>query len=147
MSCKRCNLNKKDFVGLSISPNYYYNGTQWKESTDSFIKKNIRYKGAKVCDNAIYQPFIDKLHLNSKTIGEENGLHSSLLLERTRYLNETGLILNVCKSLCRKQDYKNAKTIFNFLRPRFRSKAHFSRMIVTNYGNAYLKIGRILRTH
>lgn len=147
LSCKRCNLNKKDFTGLALSPNFYHTGKQWKKYKSSFIEKNFSYEGATVKCSKVYLPFIEKMHLNTSTEGEKKGLHLSLLLERTRHLNKIGLLLNLCKNLCLAGDLENARIIYDFLGSYFEKKAQFSRMIVINWGNAYLKIGKFLNSH
>lgn len=145
VSCHRCNLFKGNFLKLAISPNYYYLNNGWKKSTHDFIKKSIWYEGANVIADPNYDPFIKKLKMNGENHGLGIPLYSSLLLARARHLNEVGLLLKVCLSLCLKKDYPNAKCLHNHLEQYFLSGAHFSTMIITNYGKAFLHITKYLK--
>ena len=147
LACNRCNVLKSDFVGLALSPNYYYKKGQWKCSSEDFITKNLKYKGARVESSKEFKSFIEKLYLNESTDIEKKGLHMSLLLERTRYLNKIGAILHACYALCYAKKYEDAKNLFDSLSSCFGKRAHFSRMIVINYGKAFLKIKKFLELH
>ena len=145
VSCHRCNLFKGNFLQLAISPNYYYLYDGWKKSTHDFIKKSIWFDGANVVADSNYDPFIKKLKMNGEDHVLGIPLYSSLLLERARHLNEVGLLLKVCLSLCLKKDYPNAKCLHNHLDQYFLSGAHFSTMIIANYGKAFLCITKYLK--
>lgn len=147
LACARCNILKRDFVGDSLSPNFYHDGVRWKETTDLYIKANIYYKGAYVHSSAMYSSFIQKLNMNGKTLSEKNGLHTSSLLDRTRYLEETRMLLHIVYKLCQHNEVNSAKDLFRVLSYRFRKNAQYSTMIVTNLGRAYLKIGAFLQKH
>lgn len=147
LACARCNILKSDFVGDALSPNFYHDGAQWKETTDSYIKANIFYKGAYVHSDAKYSSFVQKMKMNGKTPIEKNGLHTSSLLDRTRYLEETRMLLHIVYKLCRHNDINSAKDLFRALSYRFRKNAQYSTMIVTNLGRAYLTIDSFLKKY
>ena len=147
VACARCNLLKSDFVGEAISPNYYHDGVQWKESKAAYINANIWYKGALVECTPKYKDFCDKLKMNGETGSEVTGLHSSSLLDRTIYLEETKKLLYAIYKLCKKQEYEGAKDLFNLIKKRFIREAPYSKMIINNLGVSFLKIKNFLKTH
>lgn len=147
VACTRCNLLKSDFVGEALSPNFYHDGVQWKESYAAYIDANIKYKGALVECTPKYKDFCDKLKMNGETGSEVTGLHSSSLLDRTIYLEETKKLLYAIYKLCKKQEYEGAKDLFNLIKKRFIREAPYSKMIINNLGVSFLKIKNFLKTH
>ena len=147
VACARCNILKSDFVGEALSPNFYHDGTQWKKTNDNYIKANIWYKGARVECSQRYVAFRDKLKMNGKTENEKIGLHSSSLLDRTLYLEETKRLLHIVFNLCIKQEYNEAKDLFNVIRNRFSKRAPYARMLVFNLGRSFIKINNHLKKH
>lgn len=145
LSCHRCNLLKSNFVGKSISPNYYFSGIDWEKIFPGDIKNYIWYNGANVEAIPDYIPFVKQLKMNGEDKQSGTALYSSLLLDRARYLNEIGLLLKVCLNLCRNGIYEDAKLMRDYLFDHFLSTAHFSTMIIENYGKAYVKICTFLK--
>lgn len=147
LACARCNILKSDFVGVALSPNFYHDGIQWKETTDRYISANIYYKGAYVYSSTMYALFVQKLNMNGKTPSEKMALHTSSLLDRTRYLEETRMLLHIVYKLCLLNDVNSAKDLFRVVSCRFRRNTQYSTMIVTNLGRAYLTIDSFLKKY
>lgn len=138
LSCPRCNANKSDTLS-NLSPNYYYdmNGNCWNYSSPKHFSKHIRYNGPKVeSPTHKYDIFIQNLCLNGKTGIELKGWHLSLIDARSAYLLETQLLLQFCIKMLQKGMLNDAKSMLLFVSNRFKKNAHFSTMVVNNYGLA-----------
>lgn len=147
VACARCNILKSDFVGESLSPNFYHDGNQWLEFDDQYIQNNIKYNGARVECTPRYKDFCDKLKMNGWTTNEKVGLHSSSRLDRTLYLEETKRLLHVVMRLYDNGEYEDAKELLGIIENRFEKKAHYSKMIVRNLGTAFIKLKADLKNH
>lgn len=147
LACARCNILKSNFTGCALSPNFFHDGTSWQKSSASYISKNIWYKGALVQCSQKYWNFCNQLKLNGNTVSENRGLHSSSLLDRARYLEETRSVLEVVCNLCVRKEYEDARMLLGLISTRFLSRAPYSSMIVANLGRAFLKLKEFIKKH
>lgn len=135
LACKRCNLNKGTFCGYSLSPNFYFDKSEWKEISQEYLDSKIRYIFAEVECHPVYLPFVEKLQLNG------NGhIGKALLRRRILYLNETLHLLDLCIDLNNAKQHTFFFELFKIVAYRFNKSAPFASMIINNLGKAFFTL-------
>ena len=148
-ACQRCNNLKGAKCHDIISPNWYFNGTQWELTTSEGIYNEIYYVGHLLYSRSLSndskkggENTILVFNLNN-TNSAKRGNRSYLVECRLKVYNNVYLLLKSIKELLVNYNkYSNSviDTLFSQVISAMHPSSCYSTMIIQNYGDMVMKL-------